>query len=904
MAKKQKSFSHINAQNALEALTEATADNFGLSLLRIFAGYGDGQISRVIDGRGNLAKDGHSILIKGLMAYQPCAKSDDTEALHLAIEQMQEDKRIVKKAAPRLYVASNGISVVAYDPKIKDFYENTIALMWRDFEFFKPLAGIEKIEYVGEAEADVKSAEIMAKIFDEIRRHNDINDNETLHCINIFMSRLLFCFFAEDTGLFPAENLFTNSIKQWTKTDGSDLGQFISDAFLAMSTDDENERYSLSDIIRKFPYVNGGLFKDRLPIPHLSRRARALIINCGDYDWADINPDIFGSMIQAVITPEMRSGLGMHYTSVPNIMKVIQPLFLDSLTYEFNAAVATKDRKRLQRLLARLGHIKFFDPACGSGNFLIIAYKRIRQLEINIYAALAKITDQVQIPVSTISLQQFYGIEIDEYARDTAVLSLWLAEHQMNMLFDRMFGTKPDALPLHPSGHIICGNACRIDWNIVCPHTPDDEVYVMGNPPYLGSKLQDAEQKQDAAIALAELKDKKGLDYIANWFWLGAKYVKGTKARAAFVSTNSISQGEQVAMLWRPILESGIIIDFARTSFKWSNNAKNNAAITCAIIGLVDKQFATDAHKLYIEHEGTCKIVNAINPYLSAGESFIVEKTDAIPQGLPKAEFGCMAYDNGHLLLSEQEKADMIASFPYAESFIKRIMGSKEFIRDIRRYCLWIDDEDVDKASAIPPIADRIEATKHFRLYKSKDGQALATRPHQFREHFTISDESKPAILIPRVSSERRQYIPIGFVDKDTVISDSAFALHDAELWMFAILTSRMHNVWVCAVGGRLKTDIRYSATLCYNTFPFPKVGTDQKKELPVLVQDILDIRDRHFDMTLGEMYNPETMPEELLQAHHRLDAAVERLYRPEPFASDEDRLELLFKLYAKRTKK
>lgn len=903
MAKKQKSFSHVNAQNALESLTNVTAENFGLSLLRIFAGYGDGQITRVIDGRGNLAKDGHSILIKGLLAYRPCAKSDSTDALHLAIEQMREDKRIIK-AAPRLYVAGDGISVVAYDPKIKDIYENTISKVWRDFEFLKPLAGIEKIEYVGEAEADVKSAEIMAKIFDEIRRYNDINDDEALHCINIFMSRLLFCFFAEDTGLFPSENLFTNAIKQWTKTDGSDLEQFVGEAFLAMSTDDKEERYSLSDVIRKFPYVNGGLFKDRLPIPHLSRRARTLIISCGEYDWADINPDIFGSMIQAVITPEMRSGLGMHYTSVPNILKVIQPLFLDSLNEEFNAAVAAKDCKRLQRLLARLGHIKFFDPACGSGNFLIIAYKRIRQLEIDTYAAIAKITDQVQIPVSTISLQQFYGIEIDEYARDTAVLSLWLAEHQMNMLFDRMFGTKPDALPLHPSGHIACGNACRIDWNTVCPHTADDEVYIMGNPPYLGSKLQDAEQKADSAKAMSELKDKKGLDYIANWFWLGAKYIKGTRAKAAFVSTNSISQGEQVAMLWKPILKSGIIIDFARTSFKWSNNAKNNAAITCAIIGMADKQFASDAHKLYIECEGTCKIVNAITPYLAAGESTIVEKLDTIPQGLPKAEFGSMAYDNGNLLLSEQEKADIIASFPNAEPFIKRIMGSKEFLRDIRRYCLWIDDEDLDKASGIPPIASRIEATKSFRLYKSKDGQILAARPHQFREHYTISDGSKPAILIPRVSSERRQYIPIGFVDKDTVISDSAFALHGAELWMFALLTSRMHNAWVRAVGGRLKTDIRYSATLCYNTFPFPKLGAVEKDELAALAQDILDIRDRHFDMTLGDMYNPETMPEDLLKAHQRLDTTVDRLYRPEPFASDEDRLELLFKLYAKKSKK
>ena len=917
MAKKTKSYSQVTATDELEKLGQngTSATDFVFELLRIFAGYGDGQIRRTKEGPGNLAKDGLTTLIKNLIAYRPATVNSitgDCSGIYDVVNSMRNESKITK-ANPRLYVASNGVYVVAYDPKENDWYENRVDLMWRDFEFFTPLAGIEKIQYTEEAEADVKSAELMAKLFDDIRRYNNIRDAETVHALNIFMSRLLFCFFAEDTGLFPGENLFTNTLKTHTKEDGSDLGEFIDRAFLAMSTNDQSVLSTLPKLYEVFPYVNGGLFHDRYPIPVLSRRARTLIINCGEYNWREINPDIFGSMIQAVVTPEQRAGLGMHYTSVPNIEKLIRPLFLDALEDEFEAAcIETREKiakrihpdratQRLRNLLTRLSNIKFFDPACGSGNFLIISYKRLRELEIRIWKALRDIANIAILPFPNITLTQFYGIELDEYACDTATLSLWLAEHQMNIRFQDELFVLPETLPLKPSGHIVCGNACRLDWNNVCPHTPEDEVYIMGNPPYLGSKLQDASQKEDMQIAMQGTDAAKTVDYIAAWFWKGTQYIQGTKAKYAFVTTNSISQGEQVAMLWKPIFDLGLEIFFARTSFKWSNNAKYNAAVTVAVIGVQNKNESNK--RLFNEAIHVERSTKAINPYLAEGNSIIVPRTTTPPNGFPEVLFGSMPRDGGYLNFDRNIAETIRRDYPEAAHFVKRYMGSQELIQDIERYCLWIDDnlDDIDIANSVPIIAERLSSVRVERdASNAESTRAYANRPHMF-----VQRSYKPtnAIIIPSVSSERRQYIPIGFVDKDTVISNLAFAVYDAELWLFALLTSKMHNLWVRAVGGRMKTDYRYSATLCYNTFPFPKLTVAEKEELEVLAQEILNVRDENFDMTLGEMYNPETMPEALREAHHNLDLAVERIYRAEPFTSDEERLEHLFKLYAKMTK-
>lgn len=913
MAKKSKTFSHIEATDALERLGQrgTSAQEFVYDLLRIFAHWGDGQVRRAKEGPGNASKDGRTLVVKDLIAYRPMDADSDISAFYDEIKAMRDDPKIAKHL-PRLYVVSDGKRVVAVDPKINDEYNNTIDALWRDFEFLTPLAGIEKVQHAAEAEADVKSAELMAKLFDDIRRYNDIRNPDTVHALNVFMSRLLFCFFAEDTGLFPGENLFTDTLRNHTKEDGSDLSEFIDRAFLIMSTNDEAARAVLPKLYSVFPYVNGGLFREHFPIPRLSRRARRLILNCGDYNWREINPDIFGSMIQAVVTPEQRAGLGMHYTSVPNIEKVIRPLFLDSLNEEFEAACAEAREKmaqkisyelatqRLKSLLDRLSKIKFFDPACGSGNFLIISYKRLRELEIRIWEALRDIAPVAVIPFPTITLTQFYGIELDEYACDTATLSLWLAEHQMNVLFRDAFGVQPETLPLKPSGHIVCDNACRLDWDAVCPHTPSDEVYIMGNPPYLGSKLQDATQKEDMRIAMKGTNAAKTVDYIGAWFWKGAQYIKGTKARYAFVTTNSISQGEQVAMLWKPILDLGLEIFFARTSFKWSNNAKHNAAVTIAIIGVQNK--CQSAKYLFDESLHTRLQVKSINPYLVDAEDIIVKKCTKPLGNVPSMNFGNQPIDGGGFSLTDNDLRKLESNNDIALQYVKNYIGSYEFINDIKRYCLWINELAPDELNKSPFIISRLKIIQNERLKSNRaETIKLAATPNKFA---FISYKPTDAILVPSVSSERREYIPIGYVGPDTIISNLAFAVYDAEKWLFALLTSKMHNLWVRAVGGSLETRIRYSATLCYNTFPFPKLTEAQKKELSILADNIITVREENYFLTLGEMYNPETMPEDLRKAHHQLDLAVERIYRPEPFASDEERLAHLFKLYAKMTKK
>ena len=897
MAKKAKSFSHVEAQDALERLGEAkpTGDGLVYDLLRIFCGYGDGNIRRIRDGVGNKAKDGRTILIPNLIAYRPKAELDP----HDEIKTMQADPQIARHS-PRLYVVSDGQVIVALDPKEQDIYENEVALMWKDFDFFYPLAGIEKIRNVEEAEADVKSAELMAKIFDEIRRHNDVKDVAEMHRLNIFMSRLLFCYFAEDTQLFPEPQLFTDAIKLHTAEDGHDLAEFIDRAFLAMSTDDSAVRDALPAQFAVFPYVNGGLFEQRVPIPVLSRRARVLMMRCGDFNWKDINPDIFGSMIQAVVTPEMRAGLGMHYTSVPNIMKLIRPLFLDALYEEFGVARDTHDKRRLRRLAARLGGMKFFDPACGSGNFLIVSYKCIRELEILIWDELRKLGVS-ELPLSNVSLQQFYGIEIDDFACDTATLSLWLAEHQMNNRFAKAFGIRPNALPLRPSGHIVCGNACRLDWDTVCPHTADEEVYVMGNPPYLGARLQDENQKEDMQFAMQDKIAFNNLDYIATWFFIGSEYIKRSKAKLAFVTTNSICQGEQVGLLWSHILSLGTEIYFAYSSFKWSNNAKNNAGVTCTIIGLRNSSGYKGEPK-YLFRAKDKQTVDNINPYLTNGANVFVTRQGTAISDFPPIAFGSMPNDGGAFVLTPQEKDKLTEEDNRTVELIHTFLGSQEFIRGEERYCLWITDDLLPLAQSIPDVKRRIEACKVTREKSPREAtRQLASVPYKFG---FISYKDSECIIVPSVSSERREYIPIGYLPAGTVVSNLAFAIYDAPKWLFAILTSKMHMAWVKTVGGRLKTDYRYSAQLCYNTFPFPTISEAQKAELANLAQDVLDLRDEHFDMTLGEMYNPETMPEDLKEAHHRLDLAVEHCYRPEPFTSDEERLECLFKLYVKMTKK
>lgn len=893
MAKKNKgTFSYLEAQQALENIAEkCTKENIVYELLRIFCGYGDASIQRIIDGRGNDAKDGRTILIKKLIAYRATDNGlfgDDN--LYDLLETMQKDTAISKKE-PRLYVVSDGERIIAYDPKEEDLYDNDISLLWKDFDFFKPLAGIEKFRNIEEAEADVKSAEMMAKIYDDIRRYNDVHDRQQVHNINVFMTRLLFCFFAEDTGLFPIANMFTTAIRQDTKADGTDLAEFLDGIFDIMAIEDKQIRASLPNKITQFPYVNGGLFKTHIPIPILSRRTRMLMLKCGEYNWAEINPDIFGSMIQAVINPDDRAGLGIHYTSVPNIMKVIRPLFLDELTEEF--VRVKNDAKKLNALMMRLSKMKFFDPACGSGNFLIIAYKSIRELEIQIWKRLREL-GSTQLPFSNISLTQFYGIEIDEYACDTAKLSLWLAEHQVNNLFYKELGSKVDALPLGKSGNIVCGNACRLDWNTVCPHTADEEVYVMGNPPYLGSRNQEETHKQDMEHVFGY--NYKSLDYVSCWFYLGAQYIKQSSSRCAFVSTNSICQGEQVALIWKRVLVGDVEIAFAHKSFKWVNNAKYNAGVTVVIVGLKNK----DSFNKRLYNGDSYEICQNISPYLIKAGNVFIESASKPISDFPLMNFGNMPADGGMLLLTTEEKNAICLQDKNVQKFIKPLICADEMINGGERWCLWLYNQQKSEYEKSLFITNRIKQLREIRLKSSRP--QLAEVSHLFAQ--ITQPMNCNYIVIPCHSSENRVYIPIDYKVDNSIAHNSCLVIGTNEIYIFGIITSRIHHVWIRTIGGALETRIRYSAQIDYNTFPFPKITKEQKERLTELAEEVLLTRENHTEMTLGEMYNPETMPDDLKEAHKALDLAVEKCYRPEPFTSDDERLEYLFKLYERMTKK
>ena len=917
MAKKlQLGYREIEQRLADSFADGVNAAEVGYKLLYSF-GKSERDIERYKEGKGVL-KTFDGLLIKGLFCY----RASSTMQLTNVLERLKQDQQVLK-AAPKIIAVSDGKSILAYDLREKDTYENQLERLPSDFAFFYPLMDVERVHYVEESPADIKAAEKLAKLHDELRSYNEFRSNDDLHDLNIFISRLLFCFFAEDTGIFE-ENLFTSSIQRYTKEDGSDLSDYLSHTFNIMDVSLRSSE-TLS-IIKQFPYVNGGLFSKHIQIPKMGAKARRIIIECGELNWKDINPDIFGSMIQAVVNPEERANQGMHYTSVPNIMKVINPLFLDELRGEYNklnefyeqklqmkniGALSVKQFyedlkpviKKGDALLKRMSRMKFFDPACGSGNFLIITYKCLRFLEMDILALQRKCTPEGEILFvdnSVISLSQFYGIELLDFPHEVAMLSLWLAEHQMNTKLNEDFGVNTKALPLKNITQIVCGNACRIDWNSVCPHTPDEEVFIFGNPPYLGSKLQSGDQKKDIDIVFKGVKNCKILDYICNWFMLGAKYIKGSKSKYAFVTTNSICQGEQVGVLWPEIYKYDLNIFFAHKSFKWTNNAKYNAAVTCAIVGVCDKKEKT---KKLIFNETSSTEVSLINPYLMSNSETIVYKNTHDPDGLPKLCFGCMPYDdrnNKYLRLEEYQRKELLNDYPEAEELIRKIYGSEEFINGKNVYCLWIDDRQLSLAYNIPPIKKRIDANKYFRLNESEDGQALAERPHQFREH----PEDGEKIIIPSVSSEKREYIPIGYLDENIIVSNAAFALYDAPTWLFGVLTSKMHMAWVKTVGGKLETRYRYSAQLCYNTFPFPKISAEKKQEIESAAEEVLITREYYPEKTLAELYDPDKMPQDLREAHAKLDDIVESCYPGYPFASDEARLECLFKLYEKMTAK
>lgn len=833
-------------------------------------------VTRLQQGNLNMSKQPGEVSWKQKIFFKELSNTEDLHDVAEKISGLIRHKQ-------RFIITTNYETLVSIDTKTEEKLDIEIIKLPKHFDFFLPLAGMEKTQYHNENPADVKAAEKMAKLYDAIRKDNPDDSPEFTHGLNVFLSRLLFCFFAEDTGIFE-DNQVTNAIASHTQKDGSDLDTYLTQLFDVLDTP-ENERGEMPSHMASFPYVNGALFRERFEIPKFSRRSRQVIIDSGEMDWSDINPDIFGSMFQAVIAVDQRGSLGQHYTSVPNIMKVIEPLFLNELYEEFEKARGNK--AKLAQLLQRLHKIKIFDPACGSGNFLIIAYKELRRLEMKIFK------ESGVMPLSGIHLSQFYGIELDDFAHEIAQLALWLAEHQMNVESYKEFGQSNPTLPLGDAGQIVQGNACRLNWEEVCPKEKGDEIYILGNPPYLGSSLQSVEQKDDMALVFDGINGYKNLDYIACWFYKGSLFIKNSQSKFSFVSTNSICQGEQVAILWSEILNHKQEIFFAIPSFRWKNNAKSNAAVIVSIIGI-----RNPSNRQKLIYNGLLRReCGNISPYLIEGRDVIVGKRTRPLSKLPEMQYGTKTVDDGNLTLSRAEKEALVSANPEIESFIKPYTGSYEYINRVDRYCFYINKENLTSAQSIPEIQRRIDAVREFRLKSKKTAtRERAEFPYEFGELRYRRSES--IIIVPRVSSVRRNYIPFGFLSEDALVSDSAQAIYDVEPWLLGLLSSSIHVIWVKTVGGRLKSDYRYSSVLCYNTFPFPPISNQRKEEITQCVFRILEEREKHSEKTLAELYDPDKMPEGLREAHHQNDLAIERCYRSRPYESDEERLEYLFRLY------
>jgi hypothetical protein len=807
-----------------------------------------------------------------------------------ALEELKACPKTKKKKS-RFLIATDFTRLLAVDTKVDEVLDIALEDFFEEYGFFLPWTGREKVQVYEEVEADQKAAAKMAKLFDIIRIDNPSKEPEAIDALNHFFTRLIFCYYAEDTGIFE-KDVFTHHLEVHTDYDGSNTSSELRHIFKVLNTAN-NKNYTAP--LQKFPYVNGGLFEHDYEVPVFSARARRMLIECGKIDWKRINPDIFGSMFQGVMDEEVRHELGAHYTSIPNIMKVINPLFMDDLREEFEKCKGSE--KKLKELQQRISKIKIFDPACGSGNFLIIAYKELRHLEMDIIDGIGKISGPQLGCLSFMTVDHFYGIEINAFAVELAKLSIWLAEHQMNVEFQDKFSVTVPSIPLKDSARIVAANACRIDWEEVCPKAENDEIYILGNPPYLGFSIQNSAQKNDLKNTFPK-NDYKRLDYISCWFKLASNYIEGIRASFSFVSTNSICQGEQVSLLWPLLLADGQLeISFAWQSFKWTNNAQYKAAVICIIIGVRNR---SDRPK-YLINDHLIRQVKNINPYLIEYKSNIVIPKRLTPlSNIASMQRGDMPIDGGNLIIStEKEKNDLLETYPQLKPYIRKFIGAVEHMNNTCRWCLWFNRNDYDLAMSIPPIKERLESVISMRKDSTNSStNELAKHPHLFGQ---IRHKDVNSIIIPSTTSERREYIPMGFVEKQTIISNLAYSVPSESAYVFGILSTKIHMVWLRTTCGRLKSDYRYTANLCYNTFPIPNLK-ESKENIEELAYNIIEARDMHPGKTLAELYDPDKMPQNLRDAHHELDLAVDAIYRKEPFKNDEERLVHLFKLYEKMT--
>lgn len=728
-----------------------------------------GNVTRLRNGSLNVADSPETEVAQKNVVYFKETTSDP-----LAVIDELKSAPAVVRYNTRFVIVTDYTELLAIDTKTGENLMVPIRDINQHFTFFLPWAGMEKAQYVAEAHADVKAAERMGILFDELLGANPglLDLPHGRHALNVFFTRLLFCFFAEDTGIFT-ENQFTNAVGSHTRADGSDVTEFLDDLFKTLDTEDPASKLTY---LAEFPYVNGRLFavSPEEVVPKFTKKGRDLLIDLGTLIWREINPDIFGSMFQAIVTPGKRSDLGQHYTSVPNILKTIEPLFLDGLKERFDAEY--DNIRKLEAQLERIGAIKVFDPACGSGNFLVIAYKELRKLEHAILERLAELSPkhQVLFAESKINIENFYGIEIDDFAVEVAILSLWIAKHQMNREFKEKFNVSIPLIPLKETGQIRSGNAARVDWKLICPNSGHEEIYLIGNPPYLGSKRQTPEQKADYSPVFNGRRHSKNLNYIALWFVKGADYIEGSDAELAFVTTKAVAQGEHVALMFPMIFAKGIEIGFAYTGFQWDNNAKGNADVTISVIGLRRKS----PKMKYLYSAGLQISAKNINGYLADGPNVFIKTRRSPISNLPAMSFGSMPNDGGALVLTDADRGRIISSNPESEAFIRPFLGANEFIGGEDRYTLWIDSSSLADALRIEPIAKRIEEVRHHRVQSDRPAtRRLAEVPYRFGE---VRYQATEAIMVPCNSSGLRKYIPIGYLGPETVISNTGFAIYGA----------------------------------------------------------------------------------------------------------------------------
>lgn len=773
-------------------------------------------------------------------------------------------------------------------------YEFTLDELYKKVHLFGFIAGYSnKVELKEQDPVNLKAAEAMAKLHDKLKAIGYDG-----HDLELYLVRLLFCLFADDSTIFN-KNIFYDYIYTHSAEDGSNLASVINEIFEILNTPTDKRLKNISEELNTFPYVNGKLFEERLPLASFDSTMRNIILECSTLDWGKISPAIFGSMFQGVMNPEKRRNLGAHYTSERNILKLIKPLFLDDLWSEFEKVKSSE--RQLKMFHQKISSLRFLDPACGCGNFLIVTYRELRLLELEVLKAMYGTQQAFNIADLVLcNVDQFAGIEYEEFPAQIAKVAMWLIDHQMNMLCSREFGEYFVRLPLRKSANIICGDALETDWNEIVPNS--ELSYIIGNPPFVGARLMTKEQSRQVESVFDNIRGAGNLDYVTAWYAKAAKYIHGTRIKVAFVSTNSIVQGEQVGILWRVLLEKyGIHIHFAHRTFKWSNEAKGNAGVYCIIVGFAN--FDTD-NKLIFEYEditGEPHILRAknINPYLVDAKNTLIENRTKPLCNVPTIGIGNKPIDGGNYLFTKEEMEEFIAIEPKSAQYFRPWYGAIEFIQQKPRYCLWLGDCSPAELRAMPHCMERVKNVREFRLASKSEGtRKIAETPTRF--HVENMPESS-YIIVPKVSSERRRYIPMGFMGSTPLTSDLCFIVPEGNLYHFGVLTSAMHMAWIKCVCGRLKSDFRYSAGIVYNNFPWAENPSPKQVErIEQCAEAVLEARKMFPDASLADLYDPLAMPPSLMKAHQALDKAVDAAYRTAPFTSDSQRMEFLFDLYIK----